>query len=146
MKNLILSAIPFFLLTIILEAVWDKIKGTGFVTWKDSLTNIAIGTGSLLGKFIPTAAIYWFCWYISPFRIEPAWWSWAVVLLLDDFFYYWFHRISHESRFFWNMHVVHHSSDHYNLSVAVRQSWFGGLVAWVFTYPSPCSAFRRRWC
>ncbi len=135
MKNLILSAIPFFLLTIILEAVWDKIKGTRFVTLKDSLTNIAIGTGSLLGKFIPTAAIYWFCWYISPFKIEPAWWSWAVVLLLDDFFYYWFHRISHESRFFWNMHVVHHSSDHYNLSVAVRQSWFGGLVAWVFYVP-----------
>jgi len=144
MRNLILSAIPFFLFTIILEAVWDKIKGTGFVTWKDSLTNIAIGTGSLMGKFFPTATIYWFCWYISPLKVEPAWWSWAVVLLLDDFFYYWFHRISHESRFFWNMHVVHHSSNHYNLSVAVRQSWFGGWCPGFSTCPLLCLAFHRR--
>ena len=54
---------------------------------------------------------------------------------LDDFLYYWFHRASHEIRFFWNFHVVHHSSNEYNLSVAVRQSWFSGLAHWVFYIP-----------
>ena len=62
-------------------------------------------------------------------------WPWIVLILLDDFLYYWFHRVSHESRYFWNYHVVHHSSNQYNLSVAVRQSWFGGTSHWVFYLP-----------
>ena len=46
-----------------------------------------------------------------------------LLFFADDFSYYWFHRISHESRFFWASHVVHHSSTHYNLSTALRQTW-----------------------
>jgi len=64
-----------------------------------------------------------------------AWWAWVFLLFVDDFAYYWFHRFSHEIRFFWNFHVVHHSSNQYNLSVAVRQSWFGGIAHWIFYVP-----------
>jgi sterol desaturase/sphingolipid hydroxylase (fatty acid hydroxylase superfamily) len=55
-------------------------------------------------------------------------WSWFVLFFLDDFTYYWFHRISHESRFWWAAHVNHHSSQEYNLSTALRQSWTGIIV------------------
>ena len=54
--------------------------------------------------------------------------AWVVLFVLDDFTYYWFHRISHECRFWWAAHVNHHSSQHYNLSTAARQSWTGILV------------------
>ena len=55
-------------------------------------------------------------------------WAWFILFFLDDFTYYWFHRISHESRFWWAAHVNHHSSQQYNLSTALRQSWTGIVV------------------
>ena len=54
--------------------------------------------------------------------------AWLVLFLLDDFTYYWFHRISHECRFWWEAHVNHHSSQRYNLSTAARQPWTGVVV------------------
>jgi len=63
-------------------------------------------------------------------------WAWVAIIFLDDFTYYWFHRISHECRFWWAAHVNHHSSCEYNLSVAVRQSWTGVIVGtWVLWVP-----------
>jgi sterol desaturase/sphingolipid hydroxylase (fatty acid hydroxylase superfamily) len=63
-------------------------------------------------------------------------WAWVAVIFLDDFTYYWFHRISHECRFWWAAHVNHHSSREYNLSVAVRQSWTGVIVGtWLLWVP-----------
>ncbi len=136
MKSVIAAAIPAFVILIALEALWDAWKKTRFFSFKDTATNIVMGIGSqIVGKWIPTYLIYKFFYELTPLRQTPTWLTWAVILLLDDFFYYWFHRISHESRLFWNMHVVHHSSDHYNLSVAVRQSWFGGITGWVFYVP-----------
>jgi sterol desaturase/sphingolipid hydroxylase (fatty acid hydroxylase superfamily) len=55
-------------------------------------------------------------------------WAWAAIFVLDDFTYYWFHRISHECRFWWAAHVNHHSSQEYNLSTALRQSWTSVIV------------------
>jgi len=63
------------------------------------------------------------------FTISPTSpWAWAGLFVLDDFTYYWFHRISHECRFWWAAHVNHHSSQEYNLSTAVRQPWTGVLA------------------
>jgi sterol desaturase/sphingolipid hydroxylase (fatty acid hydroxylase superfamily) len=73
---------------------------------------------------------------MAPFKFPAdAWWTWVALFFIDDFVYYWFHRVSHESRFFWNFHVVHHSSEHFNLSVAGRQSWFSGIAHWIFYAP-----------
>jgi sterol desaturase/sphingolipid hydroxylase (fatty acid hydroxylase superfamily) len=60
----------------------------------------------------------------------------------DDFSYYWFHRTSHECRFFWASHVVHHSSQHYNLSTALRQTWTGGFFSFVFWLWMPFAGFQ----
>jgi sterol desaturase/sphingolipid hydroxylase (fatty acid hydroxylase superfamily) len=53
-----------------------------------------------------------------------AWYVWIICHVLDDFSYYWFHRQNHMIRFLWAAHVVHHSSENYNLSTALRNGWF----------------------
>ena len=132
-------AIPIFALLIAVETYFAVRKEETYDR-KDIWTNIALGFGSvgfgfILG-FIQAFAYTVVFENIAPFHIQmSSWWSWTLLLFVDDFFYYWFHRFSHEIRFFWNFHVVHHSSNQYNLSVAVRQSWFSGLAHWVFYAP-----------
>jgi sterol desaturase/sphingolipid hydroxylase (fatty acid hydroxylase superfamily) len=95
---------------------------------------MSVAWGALFG--LATSLIYLQVHALAPYKMPMnVWWSWLILLFVDDFAYYWFHRISHEIRFFWNFHVVHHSSNQYNLSVAVRQSWFSGLAHWVFYLP-----------
>ena len=64
------------------------------------------------------------------------------MIFLDDFSYYWFHRTSHENRFFWASHVVHHSSKHYNLSTALRQTWTGSFYSFIFWLWLPLIGFH----
>ncbi len=134
-----LIAIPFFALMIALEAWFSRKKHRDYYETKDTWINIligfvSVGFGGIFGLFI--GSIYVFAYELAPYKF-PAdmWWTWAILFFVDDFVYYWFHRASHESRLFWNFHVVHHSSENYNLSVAVRQSWFSGILHWVFYAP-----------
>lgn len=129
-------AIPFFALMIAVETFF-AVRHEEKYDRKDIWTNIALGFGSVGFGFI--FGFIQFFFYeaiyqnIAPFQISmTTWWAWTLLLFVDDFVYYWFHRISHEVRFFWNFHVVHHSSNQYNLSVAVRQSWFSGIAHWIF--------------
>ncbi len=139
MINPIFIAIPVFALFIAIERIYDYYSETGEYSEPiDTWTNIFVGFMSLFFGVIfgfIFAYVFEFCYAITPLRIPNTWWAWVLAIILDDFLYYWFHRISHESRFWWNFHVVHHSSKHYNLSVAVRQSWFGNAVAWMFFIP-----------
>jgi len=66
--------------------------------------------------------------------------SFALAMVAWDFLYYWSHRWQHEKRIFWANHVVHHSSEHYNLSTALRQPWAGILLSWVY-WPMPLLGF-----
>jgi sterol desaturase/sphingolipid hydroxylase (fatty acid hydroxylase superfamily) len=82
--------------------------------------NVVVNVGWKAVVVATYAALY----ELTPLRLDPSdWWVWPLLFLADDFSYYWFHRVSHESRFFWASHVVHHSSRHYNLSTALRQTW-----------------------
>ncbi len=132
-------AIPFFALLIALEA-WHLIReNRADFDKKDTWANIFIGFlsvawGALFG--LATGYFYLWAYEFAPYKMPmDAAWAWAILLFVDDFAYYWFHRVSHEVRFFWNFHVVHHSSNQYNLSVAVRQSWFSGVAHWIFYLP-----------
>lgn len=133
-------AIPIFALLIAAEALWAYRKGTGeYHDRKDTWGNIFMGFvsvvwGAVFGLF--TVYVYLFAYELAPYKF-PAdmWWTWVVLFFVDDLAYYIFHRVSHESRLFWNFHVVHHSSEEYNLSVAVRQSWFSGILHWLFYAP-----------
>ncbi|MEP6924944.1 MAG: sterol desaturase family protein [Pyrinomonadaceae bacterium] len=139
MLNPTVIAVPFFAFFIGLEAFYGWYKGENEYCPKDAFTNIFVGFVSLVwGAFFGffTGFLYLWCYEHALYKFpENAWWSWVLLFLLDDLLYYWFHRASHELRFFWNFHVVHHSSNHYNLSVAVRQSWFGNSVTWMFYAP-----------
>lgn len=132
-------AIPFFAIMIGIEAWFALRRRPDVYEKRDAWNNIFIGFvsvafGAIFGLFI--GIIYSSLYELAPYKFPvDAWWSWALLFFVDDFAYYWFHRVSHESRLFWNFHVVHHSSEHYNLSVAVRQSWFSGLLHWLFYAP-----------
>lgn len=139
MINPTFIAVPLFALFIGLEALYDYWKRADEYEFKDTWTNIFVGLislawGALFG--VLAGVVYVWCYQLAPYKFPAdAWQSWVLLFLIDDFAYYWFHRASHELRFFWNFHVVHHSSEHFNLSVAVRQSWFGNAVAWFFYFP-----------
>ena len=133
-------AIPFFALMIAAEAWWHYRKGSGeYKDRKDTWGNIFMGFMSVVfGAFfgLGTGMLYLYFYEIAPFKFPAeAWYAWVLLFFADDFLYYVFHRVSHESRLFWNFHVVHHSSEEYNLSVAVRQSWFSGILHWIFYSP-----------
>jgi hypothetical protein len=71
------------------------------------------------------------------FKIPNAWWSYVLALVLYDFCFYWAHRLGHTVNIFWGAHLVHHQSEYYNLSVALRQSWIHALLATIIFLPIP---------
>jgi len=125
---------------IALEAYLASRSGSdSFSDRRDTWMNILLGFGSVaFGAIFAlfTGLVYIKAYELAPYKFPAeAWWSWVILFFVDDLAYYIFHRFSHEVRLLWNFHVVHHSSEQYNLSVAVRQSWFGGVAHWIFYAP-----------
>ncbi len=101
---------------------------------KDTVTSLTMGLGSQIVVALTTLiglGGYLALWNLTPLDLGTGWLAWTVALLGKDFVYYWFHRASHEMRLLWAGHVVHHSSEHYNLSTALRQAWTP-RTAWPF--------------
>ncbi len=144
--NIILYAIPFFVVAMSLEVYLVSKEGMNKYETKDALSSIAMGIGNtllgFLSKIIVFACLFYVYTHFRLFTIPVVWWSLILLLFFDDFTYYWFHRISHECRLFWASHVVHHSSQHYNLSTAVRQTWSGGFYSFVFWLWLPIIGFH----
>ena len=69
--------------------------------------------------------VYQFRLFDIGIEFKSWWWAWILCFFLDDLAYYAFHRSAHRVRWFWASHVIHHSSQHYNLSTALRQTWTG---------------------
>lgn len=143
--NYILIAIPFFLGSIIIELFWGRLKKTNFYNFEDTLTNINIGIGSqalntLLKLMLLSLYEYIYLNY-SPFKLGNTVWAFVLCLVVYDFIFYWAHRWGHEVNIFWGSHIVHHQSQEYNLSVALRQSWFHNALAFVLFLPLPLFGF-----
>lgn len=136
--NLIHYAIPVFVITVIVEAILTvKIKLDEY-EFKDAFTSISMGLGNVtIGLFTKglTLALFLWLYQFRLFTIPFTWWAWFILLFAEDFVYYWNHRIAHESRLFWASHVVHHSSQKYNLSTALRQTWTGSFYTFIFWLP-----------
>ena len=136
--NLIHYAIPFFIITVIIEIILTvKIRLEEY-EFKDAATSIAMGLGNVILGLISKSlvlTVFLFFYKFRLFTLPFAWWSWILVLFAEDFCYYWFHRTSHENRLFWASHVVHHSSLKYNLSTALRQTWSGSFYSFIFWIP-----------
>lgn len=152
-------AIPIYILLMVIEALttWRERKRDiaagriprvlGYST-KDTATSLAMGIGSVIVGLALTVvslliAMFFYNLHVVDLGavadgasgLWPAVAAWGLLVLADDFLYYWFHRMNHRVRIFWAAHVVHHSSQRYNLSTALRQSWTDTLPAVVFSAP-----------
>ncbi len=140
MFDVILYAIPFFVVFLIIEGLSyyllpdeDKV---GYDV-KDTRTSLLMGAGSVLiniGWKMVVLLAYTALYLIAPIHLsasDPL--TWIALFLAEDFCMYWYHRSHHTVRVFWASHVVHHSSEHYNLSTALRQPWtpFTALPFWL---------------
>jgi len=159
--EIIQASVPLFFLLIAVELLFTRLGRRPFYRLNDSISDLSAGTLSQIAgiftKLILVAAFNWTSTHLSVRLLSPqlAWphgvmighsatgWTfhpmamvgWSAAFLAVDFAYYWFHRMSHEVNLFWAGHIVHHSSEEYNLSVALRQSALGGVLSWIFYMP-----------
>ena len=161
--DIIEASIPLFFALIAIELGVARATHRPYYRLNDSIADLSCGVLSQLsGVFLALLTygmFYWISthWAIQRFLPVPAWpegnafaaragfpwfavhWpqlaSWTAVFLLVDLCYYWLHRLSHEVNILWAGHVVHHSSEEYNLTVALRQSSLHGLFTWIFYMP-----------
>lgn len=132
-------AVPAFVLLIVLEMLWARYRAPEKYEPKDTLTSLLFGFGSTVAGALTGATIFGLSVWLYQYRavtIPFAWWAWIMCFILDDFAYYVFHRAAHRVRWFWASHVNHHSSQHYNLSTALRQTWTG-FIAGSFLFRLP---------
>ncbi|MBW5485610.1 sterol desaturase family protein, partial [Streptomyces bambusae] len=140
LPDVVLWSIPAFVLLTVVEMVSYRLRpdedAAGYEA-KDAVTSVTMGLGSLgfdlLWK-IPVVAIYTTVYELTPLRVPLLWWTVPLMLLAQDFFYYWQHRGHHVVRILWASHVVHHSSRKFNLTTALRQPWTSA-TSWPFYLP-----------
>ena len=138
-------AIPVFIALIIVEVLINAKKNLDLYRFNDSAANITMGLGSVvIGLLTKTFAFFVFLWIYQfrLFEIPNTWWMWGLLLLADDVTFYWYHRSAHQIRFFWAAHVQHHSSEHMNFSVALRQSWGEPFIKFLFYMWLPFIGFN----
>ncbi|MFN8285408.1 MAG: sterol desaturase family protein [Chitinophagales bacterium] len=158
--SLIIYSIPVFFLLIGIEVLIAKMKGLSYYRFNDAITNLSCGISSEVAKvFLRTFTFIGYTWLYehTPLRIDgnlfvsmfqPATEGGIKALQISgtliigtvlfvgvDFFYYWFHRLAHEISILWGSHVVHHQSEEYNLTVALRQAALQGAFSWAFYLP-----------
>ncbi len=131
--------VPAFVLLVALEMLWARRRSPLAYEPRDTLTSLAFGLGNTVFAVLTGGAIYAVLVWVYGFRLATipfAWWAWIACFVLDDLAYYLFHRSAHRVRWFWASHVNHHSSQHYNLSTALRQTWTGWLaLSFAFRLP-----------
>ncbi len=129
-------AAPLFVVSVALEWFFvTRRKIAGRYEAKDAFASMTMGLGNLLSDiafgFI-SLAILLFAWQFRLFDLGHSWPIILLALFAQDFVYYWKHRIAHQVRWFWGAHIVHHSSEHYNLTTALRQPWNNHFTGHVF--------------
>lgn len=141
-----LWAIPAFFALISLELLAARVMGRAVYRSNDAIASLSLGVMSqvsgvfsrLLTVGIYAAAVE----HLALFELSAGSpWVWVAGLLLYDFCYYWQHRAGHEVNLFWAAHVVHHQSERYNLTTALRQTSSGALFGWVFYLPMAVLGF-----
>ena len=145
MPDLIQLAIPAFILLMVVEAIADALMRRELYEPKDTAASLTMGIGNVVVGLVSKGMVFALFTWVHKFaalQIGYQWWAWVLAFFADDFSYYWFHRTSHECRFFWASHVVHHSSQHYNLSTALRQTWTGAFFGFVFWLWMPLVGFQ----
>ena len=145
--DLIAIAVPFFMLALVMELIIDWRKGSGLYRSNDAINSLSAGilstTIGYFTRFLPLIAWGFVLRNFALIDMQPERFDlsarglllWVVAALAWDFCYYWFHRFSHEISVLWAAHAVHHQSEDYNLSTALRQTSTGFLFGWIFYTP-----------
>jgi sterol desaturase/sphingolipid hydroxylase (fatty acid hydroxylase superfamily) len=148
MSEIIAWAVPLFLVLLGLEAVAARRQperaGRGY-EWRDTATSLSLGVANVAVSAavkLAVVGLFFWVWEHRLFDIPNAWWAWLLLFFAEDLCYYAFHRAGHEVRLFWAGHVNHHSSTHYNLSTALRQSWTTPLFGPFFWLPLALLGFH----
>lgn len=153
---------PAFIAFILLELAYSKFfdkKRKDLYKWKDLGASFTMGVGSAilaaLLKVVSAAVIFEAVYELCNPEVNGvrmnfmgyeafgwAWYIWLICQFLDDFCYYWFHRLNHTVRVFWAAHIVHHSSENYNLGTGVRNGWFTLMYKPLFYMWLPAIGFH----
>ena len=124
-------AIPFYFLLIAIELVVSHFQNIKRYRFNDAITNINSGASMMVVTTVLRVfgiSLYTYIYeHWSFMQIPSTWLTFILLFVLDDFCYYWGHRMTHEVNVAWSSHVVHHHSEEMNFSVALRQSWFQGI-------------------
>ena len=144
--NPVILSIPLYFVLIGIELLVNRFQKKNLYRLNDAVTNISCGiTQQLTGIFLKVfeVGIYMLVYENFAFHaITSNWITISILFVAADFCYYWAHRMSHEVNLFWGGHVVHHQSEDYNLSVALRQSTFQVLWTFAFHLPLALIGFR----
>jgi len=140
-------AIPVFVLLLAAEWVYSIREQKHLYEPKDAFSSMALGIGNVISGFGSKILVFGSLSLMYQFRFftldASHWWVWVLAFFADDLSYYWFHRSSHHVRFLWASHVVHHSSQYYNLAAALRQTWTGNFTgSFVFWLWMPLVGFH----
>ncbi|MBP3861774.1 MULTISPECIES: sterol desaturase family protein [Pseudomonas] len=138
--KLILYAVPFFFVLIAVELLADRWRAMHTYRLADTISSLSAGvlstTTGLLTKGVGLITYALALKYLALLQLpEDSLWVWLFAFVLYDFCYYWHHRLGHERNVLWAAHSVHHQSEDYNLSTALRQTSTGFVLGWVFYLP-----------
>lgn len=126
---------PIVLILLLAEIIYSLKTKNGLYPFQDTITNLATGIGNQCINLGVAFFVYkWYGWLyqFAPWQIAPTWYNLIILLLLQDFIFYWFHRIGHTINIFWAAHMPHHSSEELNLSVGIRASFTQRLFQFLF--------------
>ncbi len=143
--NYIALAVPVFFALIGLELLIARLLERDYYRLADSFADLGCGVVQQLLEILVKTALFAGYLFVYRFhaleiRMDSAV-AWLLCFVGVDFIYYWFHRLSHEINAFWAAHVVHHQSEEYNLSVALRQGALQGWFSWAFYLPLAAVGF-----
>jgi sterol desaturase/sphingolipid hydroxylase (fatty acid hydroxylase superfamily) len=138
-------SVPVFLVLMFGEMLLRRASrgGRGYAA-RDTVASLTMGIGNVVVAGLLKATTFGITVWLSQyalFDLGDAWWMWVLLIAAEDLCYYWFHRAHHEVRVLWAAHVNHHSSRHYNLSTALRQSWTTPITGPIFWAPLPLLGF-----
>jgi sterol desaturase/sphingolipid hydroxylase (fatty acid hydroxylase superfamily) len=135
---LLLISTPVYLIIIGVEVLLSNYQHKKLYSWKDTAANLYLMLINSLIDLVFRAIYIGILAHIFQYRLfefmHPAVY-WIMLVLAEDFLYYWLHRFDHEVRFFWAVHVTHHSSEHMNFTVGFRSSVFQPLYRFLYFIP-----------
>lgn len=148
MNELIFFAVPVFLVSIGVEFARVRRAHPDVYEKRDTAASLAMGLGAAVVGLPFRIFFIWVLSLLYPYRLFDLQWgvlTYVALLFAEDCAYYWSHRMNHEVRILWAGHVNHHSSQHYHLATALRQSWTQPYMMWIWWVPLPLLGFKPEW-